>query len=157
MTNEQMLFPALNGACIGVALYCVYRVVLNTIAEVKKIKRIGVDYAALNLATESNVCSGPHSWDTIQLAFKELPVEKYSVCKDCGYIAGTGHKLNGAGLEIFKNDLVRRAQRLEIQAQFDTKRERAYVEAGLSALDAVRLNAKLRDLNEEMAEILNKI
>jgi hypothetical protein len=149
MTNEQLLFLALNGACIGVALYCMYRVVLNIIKEIKKIKRIGDEYAALNLATETNVCPGPHAWDTIQLAFK--------VCKDCGYVAGTGYKLNGAGLEIFKNDLVRRAQRLEIQAQFDTKRERAYLEAGLSALDAVRLNAKLRDLNEEMAEILNKI
>jgi hypothetical protein len=157
MTNQQMLAQLITGSLIGICLGLAFVCLKNAVNAFHKIKEIKEKYAALKTATSGSVCPGPHSWDSITLAFKELPVEKYSVCKDCGYIAGTGYQLNGAGLEIFKNDIVRRAKRTEVETEYAKKRCEVYADSGLNAVLAARLEIKIDNLNKEMADVLNKV
>lgn len=79
-----------------------------------EVRRRRKEYASLEQATEENMCKGPHTWDTIKLALAGLPVDRYMVCKECGFVSTEGSvKLNGPALEIYKNELRIRQERLD--------------------------------------------
>lgn len=151
------VFLALNGAMIGICLYLAYLCLREAYRSYMKIKKMGDGYAQLKLAREISVCKGPHSWEPFELAFPQIPIGKHSVCKDCGFIGGTGYQLNRAGVEILQNHLIRTDRRLQIQAEFAKKRIQAYYDVGLNAVLAVRLDCALDKIDVEEDEALNKV
>lgn len=71
------------------------------------------DYPGIGPADESKLCKEPHVWNSIKLAISDLPVDKYRVCIECGLVAHPGSPvvLNGPGMQVYLNNIKRRAER----------------------------------------------
>lgn len=101
-------------ALSGVFIYRIICIVASGLDARRKRKM----YPGVQIARKELLCKGPHSWDKTKLAIDGLPVESYTVCKDCGLISSSefNYKLNPPGLEVYQNNLKRRVER---QARWD--------------------------------------
>ena len=72
-------------------------------------------YPSVIIANDKDLCKSPHKWDRIKLALGDLPVDTYTVCTECGFIShpGSKHRLNSPGLEVYKNNIKRREERVK--------------------------------------------
>lgn len=76
------------------------------------------EYPSMVAVDPKTACKEVHTWDEIKLALAGLEPGYYKVCTTCGQIAkgGSLRKLNGPGMEVYKNQLKRRR---ENQAKLD--------------------------------------
>lgn len=127
MSNLEILPLVILAMFTGVAVYKAGLMFQYT----KDLKRRAKDYPSVLKVKdpESELCKGPHKWDRIKLALGNLPVDTYMVCTECGYISheGSDHRLNGPGLEVYRNNLKRREERIKRwEAAFKQKQEESH-------------------------------
>lgn len=74
---------------------------------------------------DHTACKDVHKWDEIQLALAGIEPGYYKVCTICGQIAKSGspRKLNGPGMEVYKNQLKRRKEAREKLLAAKTKHQ----------------------------------
>lgn len=112
MNNGLEILPIVVLAMFtGVAVYKAFLAVQAT----RELKRRSEMYPSVLKAKDGDLCKGPHKWDRVKLALGSLPVDDYMVCTECGYISreGSNYRLNGPGLEVYKNNLKRREARIK--------------------------------------------
>lgn len=113
MNNETIFFLIYGILCavFGFASKYLYGLITGIMDHYEKRRTL----PCLVEASADTVCKGPHSWNKAKLVFPELPVDTYSVCTDCGYIAaedeyGFSYQLNKPGLEVYNNNIKLKAE-----------------------------------------------
>lgn len=108
-------------AASGIFAYKSYLAIKNWL-NVRRQRKV---YPSIEPATDDNVCKGPHKWDKTIVSISPLPVSLYNVCLDCGYVSCEDYsvKLNGPGLEVYRNNVKRRDERRARQQKVFTKKQ----------------------------------
>lgn len=144
MNNELELLPIVILAMFtGVA---VYKAVL-TVKAARELKRRSEQYPSVLEIKDGDLCKGPHKWDRIKLALGNLPVDAYTVCTECGFISheGSNYRLNEPGLEVYRNNLKRREERLKRwEAAFRLKQEESH-----NIMNRL-IKSHVRELNDDL-------
>lgn len=92
---------------------------IGAILDYKDAIRKRKEYASLDPIDNARACKGPHTWNNTKLAITPLEFGKYTVCSECGTIAGQDEwMLNQPALEIYKNNIKRAQERDEKERQF---------------------------------------
>jgi hypothetical protein len=122
MTNQMVFFLLFGVLCAAAGIFG-YRV-NNLLVAYLEIKRQRKVYPYVVDAVDEQLCKGPHKWDQITLALGQY-TGPYTVCTECGYVSSEKNRmLNAPGLEVYKNNLKRRADReARWAAAYRTKNE----------------------------------
>lgn len=96
----------------GVIMYVGAVNVIKLISSYRRSKNFPSLETLSDQYLEMNITCKPHFWERITLAMRGLDPGKYIVCSSCGLVSGTHFRLNGPGLEVFKNSLKLNADNL---------------------------------------------
>ncbi len=144
MIDPQYIDGCLMGMAIAMAGYSVGRICKMISLHIKHMKNVKTFPNVFPL-DESKMCKGPHSWYDTVLAFLKIPVRKYKVCSDCGFVCGTSFQLNVAAIMA-----VREARAAE---ELKQKREDALHIRIKQELELARMRSTNDNINK-MLEVL---
>ena len=113
MSKEMMFFLLYGVLCGAFGVFANRLYLLGT--AYFKMKESRKVFPYLEAVTKNNICSGPHEYDRITLAFAAIPTGEYLVCKCCGFVstARGQYKLNAPAMEVYKNELDRRSKAIK--------------------------------------------